>query len=130
MKKIVLLVVMAMVFVLGGCATSHPIHNITAEPVVGPSGRAVTMDEVGKAILRAGATMGWQMKQMEPGYIVGTLKLREHVAVVDIRYTAKSYNITYKDSTNLQYDGANIHRNYNGWISNLDRAIKAQLATL
>lgn len=70
------------------------------------------------------------MKQMEPGYIVGTLKLRSHVAVVDIRHTTKSYSITYKDSTNLDYDGTNIHRNYNGWISNLDRAIKTQLATL
>lgn len=118
------------VLLLAGCATPHAVKNVTAEPVVGPGGRTVSMDEVGKAILRAGGTLGWQMKQMEPGYIVGTLKLRSHVAVVDIRYTTKHYSITYKDSTNLDYDGTNIHRNYNGWISNLDRAIKTQLATL
>lgn len=129
MRKIVLFGLMA-VFVLGGCATPHPVRNINAEPVFGPGGRAVSLDEVGKAITRAGGTLGWQMKQMEPGYIVGTLKLRSHVAIVDIRYTPKIYNVTYKDSTNLNYDGANIHSNYNGWISNLDRAIKTQLATL
>lgn len=129
MKKIVLGLVAA-VFLLGGCATPPPVKNISAEPVVGPGGRALSLDEVGKAITRAGGTMGWQMKQMEPGYILGTLKLRTHIAVVDIRYTTTNYNITYKDSTNLNFDGKNIHSNYNGWISNLDRAIKTQLATL
>jgi len=129
MRKIVL-GLMAAVFMLGGCATPPPVKNISAAPVVGPSGRALSLDEVGKAITRAGGTMGWQMKQMESGYILGTLKLRGHVAVADIRYSATSYNITYKDSTNLNYDGKSIHSNYNGWISNLDRAIKTQLATL
>ena len=128
MKKIILMGLA--VIMLTGCATPHPVRNINAEPVVGPAGRAVSLDEVGKAILRAGGTLGWQMKQVEPGYILGTLKLRSHVAIVDIRYTTKNYSITYKDSTNLNYDGTNIHSNYNGWISNLDRAIKTQLATL
>ncbi len=128
MKKIILLGLA--VIMLGGCATPHAVRNINAEPVVGPAGRAVSMDEVGKAILRAGGTLGWQMKQVEPGYILGTLKLRSHVAVVDVRYTTQNYSIKYKDSTNLNYDGTNIHSNYNGWISNLDRAIKTQLANL
>lgn len=128
MRKIILMGLAVMM--LGGCATPNAVRNINAEPVVGPAGRAVSLDEVGKAILRAGGTLGWQMKQVEPGYILGTLKLRSHVAIVDIRYTTKSYSITYKDSTNLNYDGTNIHSNYNGWISNLDRAIKTQLATL
>lgn len=128
MKKIILSGLA--VIMLGGCATPHAVRNINAEPVVGPAGRAVSMDEVGKAILRAGGTLGWQMKQVEPGYILGTLKLRSHVAVVDVRYTTQNYSIKYKDSTNLNYDGTNIHSNYNGWISNLDRAIKTQLANL
>lgn len=118
------------VIMLAGCVTPHPVRNINAEPVVGPAGRAVSLEDVGKAIMRAGGTLGWQMKQVEPGYTLGTLKLRSHVAVVDIRYTTKNYSITYKDSSNLDYDGTNIHRNYNGWIFNLDRAIKTQLANL
>ena len=130
MKRIVLLGLLAFTLIGAGCAGVKPVHNIAAEPVVGPDGRAVTMEEVGKAIVRGGTAMGWEMKKMEPGYIVGTLKLRTHVAIVDIRYTPKSYSVTYKDSVNLNYDGANIHNNYNGWIQNLDKAIKAQLATL
>jgi len=128
MRKIILMGLA--VIMLGGCATPNAVRNINAEPVVGPAGRTVSLDEVGKAILRAGGTLGWQMQLMESGYILGTLKLRSHVAIVDIRYTAKNYSIKYKDSTNLNYDGTNIHNHYNGWISNLDRAIKTQLATL
>ena len=128
MRKIILLGLA--VIMLAGCATPTPVRNISAEPVVAPAGRAVSLDEVGKAILRAGGTLGWQMKQVEPGYILGTLKLRSHIAVVDVRYTTQNYSVTYKDSTNLNYDGTNIHNNYNGWISNLDRAIKTQLANL
>jgi hypothetical protein len=36
----------------------------------------------------------------------------------------------YRDSKDLNYDGSNIHSNYNNWIRNLDQAIKQQLASL
>lgn len=77
--------------------------------------------------MRAGKSAGWQMKEMKPGYIFGTLNVRKHVAVVDVNYSVKSYSIRYKDSTELNYDGGKIHPNYNGWIQNLDKAIRAQL---
>jgi hypothetical protein len=50
--------------------------------------------------------------------------------VVDIPYSAKSYSITYKSSSNLNYDGTTIHSNYNGWVQNLHKAINTQLNTL
>ena len=46
-----------------------------------------------------------------------------------------SYNIRYKSSTGLLYGEADqtsgqeireIHKNYNGWIENLDNAIRTQ----
>ena len=45
-------------------------------------------------------------------------------------YSVKSYSIRYKDSTELGYDGGSIHQNYNGWVQNLDKGIRAQLNTL
>ena len=84
-----------------------------------------------KAIIAAGAGLGWAMNSTEPGHIVGTLNVRSHGAVVDIPYTTESYSILYKDSTNLKYSSSGtIHSNYNGWIQNLNRAIKANLAAL
>jgi hypothetical protein len=112
---------------LGGCRSAG-IYNVSAAPVV--ANKAVSMDDVQKAIVRAGVGLGWQMKPVEPGLIVGTLNLRTHMAMVNIKYDTKTYNITYKDSSNLDYTGDNIHKNYNGWIQNLDSGIRAQLSNL
>jgi hypothetical protein len=70
------------------------------------------------------------MQQTNPGNVAGTLVVRDHKAVVDVNYDLKSYSIKYKDSTNLSYNGTSIHSNYNGWIQNLDKAIRTQLSLI
>lgn len=130
MKTFGLLVLFMWTLLAAGCVSTYPVYNVTEKPVVTVAGKTASLEDVGKAITRAGGTLGWQMKQIEPGYILATLKLREHVAIVDVRYTASAYSITYKDSTNVKYDGARIHGNYNRWILNLDNAIKTQLINL
>ena len=127
--KWAVIVVLAVVLLAAGCRGAVPIYNVTDAPVAASKANP-SLDDVGKAIERAGATLGWQMKPTKPGQMVGTLYLRKHVAVVDVNYGVKSYSIQYKDSTELDYDGGNIHPNYNGWIQNLDKAIRAQLSTL
>jgi hypothetical protein len=57
-----------------------------------------------------------------------TLNLRTHTAMVDIPFTASTYSIVYKSSVNLDQQGATIHQNYNGWVQNLDQAIRRQLS--
>ncbi len=118
-----------LVLLAAGCRGSVPIYNVTDAPVAASKPNP-SLDEVGKVIIRAGASLGWQMKETRPGQILGTLYLRNHVAVVDVNYSVKSYSIRYKDSTELNYDGQNIHANYNGWIQNLDNRIRAQLSAL
>ena len=89
----------------------------------------MSLTEVTKSITSAAAKHGWEMRVEKPGYIVGTLHLREHEAVVDILYDTKSYSIVYKSSQNLQYNEANrtIHKNYNSWIRNLNVSIQREL---
>ena len=87
----------------------------------------MSKEEVRAAILRAGATLGWQMKDEGPNMLVGTLMLRTHTAVVEIPYSSSNYSIIYRSSTNLNESGGKIHKNYNGWIQNLTRGINAQL---
>ena len=120
---------LVVVSALAACMRTAPIYNVSDMPIVA-SKPDPTVDDVRKAIIRAGATLGWQMTESKPGLIVGTLILREHQAIVDVNYTPKTYSINYNNSTNLNYDGQTIHKNYNGWIMNLDRAIRAQLMTL
>jgi hypothetical protein len=124
------IVIVIAAVLLAACATTgQPVYNVTQSPVV-TSKATRTSDDVSKAIVRAGTGLGWQMIADRPGHITGTLKVRNHVAVVDIDYNPKFYSIKYKESSNLNYDGANIHRNYNGWVQNLDRQIQVQLSAL
>ena len=117
----------ALLILLAGCR-ANPVMNIKDAPIQ-ISGKH-SMNEIKKSIIRAGAGLGWNMKPKKSGHILGTLFLRKHVAIIDIRYTKKAYSITYKDSQNLDYDGTNIHKNYNGWIQNLNRQIQAQLSAI
>ncbi len=112
---------------LAGC-TTVPIMNVDSAAVPVVSGKQMTKEQVRSAIVRAGSALGWQMKDEGPDKLVGTLVLRAHTAVVDIPYSASSYSIRYRTSINLDESGGKIHKNYNGWISNLNRGIGTQLA--
>jgi hypothetical protein len=109
--------------------TTQPIMNVSGAPIQSSKPKP-SMDEIRQAIVRAGSGLGWEMKPDRPGHLTGRLALRTHVAVVDVDYTQTTYSIKYRESTNLDADGDKIHRNYNGWIQNLDKAIKVQLQNL
>lgn len=116
------------VLLMVGCRGAVPIQNVESAPIA--TNKPASLEEIEKAIIRAGATLGWQMAPRGQGKVEGTLLLRKHRAVVDVNYDAKNYSIKYKDSSELDYDGAKIHPNYNGWIQNLDKAIRVQLGNM
>src|SRR5262245_5509536 len=93
----------AVILGVAGCVTK-PIYNVSNQPVATVKGNP-SMDEVRQSIIRAGASLGWQMKDIRPGLIEGVLLLRTHMAQVEVSYDSKAYSITYKDSKELQYDG-------------------------
>ncbi len=129
MKKLFAIVLLAglSLAIATGCRTSTPIYNVQDATVVTNSDKPATANDVKKAILRAGTSLGWNMKEEKPGHIIGTLNLRSHMAQVDIKYSPSSYSITYRDSQNLNYDGTNIHGNYNGWVQRLQQNIQSQM---
>src|SRR5215213_1695186 len=109
---------LAAVVALAAC-TTPPVMNVPNTPVTTGNGKPATSEQVRSAIVRAGSGLGWIMTPNDPGLVTGRLALRGHVAVVDVRYSAKDYSITYKESSNLDYKDGHIHKNYNGWIENL-----------
>jgi hypothetical protein len=113
---------------LAACNTLAPISNVDSVTVATQANKPLSEREVRDAIVKAGAGLGWVMKDEGPGKLTGILNLRTHTAEVDIPYSASSYAIRYKSSINLQAGDGKIHRNYNGWIQNLARNINAQLA--
>lgn len=121
-KKIGLVIILSAFLMLSGCK-SAPIYNIEQAPI----SENHSSEELSKAIKRAGASLGWRMKDEAPGEIIGTLILRKHMAKVKIKFNSENYSINYLDSRQLDFNGTNIHSNYNGWIQNLDRNIKAQI---
>ena len=128
-KHYAALAAVCLVATLAGCMRTGPIYNVSDAPVATATGKATTAAHVRNAIIAAGTALGWQIADAGPGKLVGTLNLREHQAVVDIPYSAKSYSIVYKSSRNLNEANGSIHSNYNGWIQNLDRGIRANLAS-
>ena len=120
------LAVLAVVLAVAGC-NAVPILNVKDAAVTSATGKVMSNAEVRSAILRAGAALGWQMKDEGSNKLVGTILLRDHSAVVEIPYTSSNYSINYRSSTNLKESGGSIHKNYNGWIQNLTRGINAQL---
>jgi hypothetical protein len=132
MKKLVMLafaLVLSLAFI--GCGTA-PIYNVNNNAVVVPADKKASLEDVEKAILRAGGGLGWIMKKEAPGEIKGTLILRTHTAIVSIKYSTADYSINYVSSDNLNYDESThtIHTNYNGWIQNLNKAIQVQLGLI
>ena len=110
-----------------GCMRCAPIFNVVDSPVTSVPGKPLTDEQVKGAILRAGATLGWKMREVGPGKLAATINLRTHQADVEIPYSTQAYSIIYKSSVNLDAADGQIHKNYNGWIQNLSRDINAQL---
>jgi hypothetical protein len=112
-----------------GCRGAGQIYEVKDAPVQTATGTQPSLEDVQKAIITAGAGLGWQMAVAKPGEIIGTLNIRSHQAVVSIPFTTKNYSILYKDSANLKYNAEKqtIHENYSGWIQRLDGAIRARL---
>lgn len=73
--------------------------------------------------------MGWEMYRKQPGLIEGTLYIGQHVVEVTIPYNMQSYNINYKNSKNMNYDSGEIHKSYNRWVENLNKAIRQSLSS-
>ncbi|MCG7893438.1 MAG: hypothetical protein N0E37_12185 [Candidatus Thiodiazotropha taylori] len=124
-----LLFISLLVFTLGlmGCRT-EPVYNVEDSPV-NTIGKTSTTN-IKKAIMSAGAGLGWRMKEVKPGHIVATIMKRGTTATVDIPYNKKSYSIVHKSSNGLKYDGSKINKQYNKWIVNLDNAIQQRLIAM
>ena len=129
-KAIIIAGTVAATLLLSACRTAS-ILNVEPQQIAA-SGSSYSLEDVRKAIVRAGSRRGWIFSDAGEGKLVGTLTVRKHKATVDVNYSKKAYDITYRESQNLNYNEAKgmIHSNYNGWISNLVKDITLELSLL
>ncbi len=107
-----------------GC-TSKPILNTQHELAATPQ---VSEEKVKTVIIDALQKRNWTVQRLSPQLVQAEINVRnQFYAAIDIRYTRNSYAITYRDSRALNYKDGQIHRNYNRWVSMLDRDIMAAL---
>lgn len=128
--RLIGILVASLALLFAGCGGHQPIQNVEKSPIILPPGKSVTMNQVTTAIMRAGTKLGWQMQPERPGRISGRIELRAHTAAISIEHDTKTYSIKYRDSTNLDAKDGTIHRNYNSWVQNLDKGIRAELTAL
>ena len=85
-------------------ARTAPIYK--PEPIAVPAGKGP--ESVKKAIRKAFFSKDWEVREIGPGHLQGKHSKgggdKMHVAVVDVRFDAKSVRISYKDSQELNYD--------------------------
>ncbi|WP_455823775.1 hypothetical protein [Pseudomonas graminis] len=107
-----------------GC-TSKPVLNTQHDL----SANTPVSDEKMKTIIvNALQKREWTVQRLSPQLVQAEITVRnQYYAAIDIRYTRNSYAITYRDSRDLGYKDGKIHRNYNRWVSMLDRDILAAL---
>lgn len=127
MKKIFQVALLSLLI----CAcTSNPVLNFKDGYVPNNrDGNPQSVETVQDAIFAAATDRGWSPRLLEPGLIEATIFLRTHSATVEIPFNEESYSINYKDSTDLDYTGSSIHRNYNNWVLNLSNSIQRELGT-
>jgi rRNA maturation protein Rpf1 len=107
-----------------GC-TNKPVLNTQHEL---PANAQVSDEQMKQVIINALAKREWTVQRLSPQLIQAEITVRNQFhAEIDIRYTRNSYAITYRDSRDLGYKDGTIHRNYNRWVSMLDRDILAGL---
>lgn len=107
-----------------GC-TNKPILNTQHEL---PANNQVSEEKMKTIIVNALQKRNWTVQRLSPQLVQAEINVRnQFYAAIDIRYTRNSYAITYRDSRDLGYKDGKIHRNYNRWVSMLDRDIMAAL---
>ncbi|WP_423840278.1 hypothetical protein ONE56_04190 [Vibrio mytili] len=109
-----------------GCARVEPVRNIENTPVI----YDLQSYQVKLAITQAASHRGWQIEEVSPGVLLAKINVRDHYAEVKIPYSDKYYSILYVNSFNLDAAGGNIHRNYNGWVRNLNMDTQRLLAMM
>lgn len=133
MKKVTVLLLLALLALLVGCQTP-PSATGTYNNVYGGH----TLKSVEKSILEALYDLEWSAKKIDHQTIEATLhvkkallsKYNEHILTVLISYSPQEYSIRYKSSVNLEYDieTNTIDSRYDMWVDELNQRIQDRLA--
>ena len=113
---------------IAGCSTQPIKDNLTAKGNLG------SIKKMERAIFEAMKPL-WRGKLYKKGHIIASRSQRNYVSIsqashraqVDIYFDSNSYKIKYKNSSYFKFDGENIHKKYNEWVTQLHFAISSYI---
>ena len=131
MKKTILSgILLAAVLLFTGCGGAL-VNNVDNSGYI--DGNKHSMHAIETAIKKGAIKRGWSVKKVANAELEAKNNIRgKHLVVVSIPYNRNGYRIDYKDSQNMKYDASanTIHKNYNKWVSNLERDINYELSQI
>lgn len=105
---------------------ADPLYNPEPMQLVGDK----SLENVRKAILRAAQARDWTAQNVSGSHVRATYKKpgkvgTVYIATVDITFNAKTINIRYHSSRDLNYDkdAGTIDDDYNSWVKKLEKRI-------
>jgi hypothetical protein len=116
--------------VIGGVAAARSSEMVQPgrQDIVAVDQAPMTVAAVRKAIIDGGAHHEWKAIGDKPGVLTLEASSGEHRVFVDVAYDAKSFQIAYKDSANMNFQQSGtkvtIHPKYNKWIEDLSTSIR------
>jgi hypothetical protein len=124
-----LLIISAVLFT--GCGRTSVVQNIDNSQFFDKSAKSANL--VARAIKSGAMRKGWRTRKVRNGLIIASITVRgKYFVAVNIKYDAKGYAISYKNSRNMKYDPTtkSIHPSYNKWVHILEQNINYELSNL
>src|SRR5215831_10767939 len=82
----------------GWAAEARTVYDVVDHPIAA-SAQKLSLSEIEKNIIRAGAKRNWVFEEIGPGQLKATQTSGKRHATVDVTYSQKSYSITLAEST-------------------------------
>ncbi len=92
----------------------------------------LTVEEIKPAVQSAAIRLGWELSDVQVGGFTGKREWGggKHKIVIAVTYNPKNFNINYKDSEAMGYNGGSIHHSYNDFVTELEKEIQGIVAKL
>lgn len=111
---------------VAGCGPRSKMPSVINRPLLGGPRSPV---QVGQTIQRACQRRGWQLVSTGPMSGIATYMKGRLMASLNVSWTDRDYNLTYRASQGFDYDAARnaIHPRFSHWFRGLRRTIDNEM---
>jgi len=122
--------VIGLLVAAAGC--TQMVHRVDGSNYGYAARENLTLAEIKGPIESVAQSEGWTLSDIETGRFTAYREWGggKHNISVDVVYRTDSFDIRYKDSKALGYNGSAIHHSYNDFVKTLQASIQAAISKL